>query len=289
MSGSRDRFSGAAQSVRELFGHGAATIGQDWAAVVERQQCPFVAKKCFKVRKSQPEVAIGTCTVTHKGRPVVICPKRFTERQQIFTDCLQLIRHEPGNELHVVSEVAIPGGLVDYFLVSAREREVRDFVGIEIQTMDTTGSLWPARQAFLRSAGLAVVDVSAKPYGMNWKMTAKTILVQLHHKVRTFESVKRHLVLAIQDVLLDYIEAEFSTAHLAKAHSADPLQIHAYGLVKSNSGELTMRLERQLSTDAAGVATALGLKGEARVELSAIGKALEAKISDATLLRLGGT
>ena len=37
-------------------------------------------------------------------------------------------------------------------------------------------------------------DVESKPFGMNWKMTAKTILVQLHHKIETFESINKHLV-----------------------------------------------------------------------------------------------
>lgn len=41
---------------------------------------------------------------------------------------------------------------------------------------------------------------------MNWKMTAKTILVQLHHKIDTFESISKHLVLVVQDYLLDYMK-----------------------------------------------------------------------------------
>jgi hypothetical protein len=49
----------------------------------------------------------------------VICPYRFLERRVIFADCLGLIRHEAGDELHVVPEISIPGGSVDYFLVSA--------------------------------------------------------------------------------------------------------------------------------------------------------------------------
>jgi len=58
--------------------------------------------------------------------------------------------HEPGNELHIVSEVSIPGGSVDYFLVSAKDGKVKDFVGIELQTLDTTGTVWPERQRLLK-------------------------------------------------------------------------------------------------------------------------------------------
>jgi len=46
---------------------------------------------------------------------------------------------------------------------------------------------------------------------MNWKMTAKTILMQVHHKVQTFEEINKHLVLVIQDHFMDYIKKSSSS------------------------------------------------------------------------------
>ena len=197
--------------VIELFGK--ATLdeeGTKWDAVVDRQWCPFLDRRCIKVRKSQPEISIGTCSVFYgkAKRPLVICPFRLLERRQIFVDCLHLLTtHDPGNELHIVPEVWVPGGSVDYFLVSVLDGKVKDFVGMELQTLDTTGTVWPARQRFLRMVGVDGVGEDPPPYktyGMNWKMTAKTILVQLHHKIQTFEALNKHLVLVIQDFLLEY-------------------------------------------------------------------------------------
>ena len=55
-------------------------------------------------------------------------------------------------------------------------------------------------------AAMAREDVECRDsFGMNWKMTAKTILVQLHHKVDTFENLNRKLVLVLQQPLLDYM------------------------------------------------------------------------------------
>jgi hypothetical protein len=168
---------------------------------------------------------------------------------------------------------------------------VRDFVGLELQTLDTTGTVWPERQRFLAAAGLSVPKkdvVSDKPFGMNWKMTAKTILVQLHHKIQTFEHLNKKLVLVIQDHLLAYMEKEFSFGHLASpALDGDPLHLHAYAL-KPAMGEFKLNLATRKSTDAEGVATALGLQVSAKVELRVIVAALEAKMSDLTRLRLGG-
>lgn len=182
-------------NVVELFGHSADKHGQDWNKIIREQQCVFIGKGCYKVRKSEPDKSIGTCTVLYgKSRePIIICPTRLLERRQIFTDCFHLLTtHQPGNELHIVPEVAIPGGSVDYFLVSAKDGKVKDFVGIELQTLDTTGTVWPERQRLLKELGVRRSDEaekSAKPFGMNWKMTAKTTLVQMHHKIQTFEHV----------------------------------------------------------------------------------------------------
>ena len=269
----------------DLFGYDTAANPQpDWHAVVAAQQCPFVEKRCYKVRKSQSEISIGTCTVDYSG-PVIICPQRLLERRKIFTDCLHLISHEPGNELHIIPEIGIPGGNIDYFLASVRGGKVRDFVGMELQTLDTTGTVWPARQRFLASKGfnnIAESDINnPKPYGMNWKMTAKTILVQLHHKIQTFESINKHLVLIIQDRLLNYMASEFTFDHLNDPRVSDPMHFHAYRLERGDERH-ELDLVRRLSTDTDGIAKCLGLQSEARIEIDIIVKLIEQKLSDRT-------
>jgi hypothetical protein len=276
--------------VVELFGRSAEAPGQNWKTIVRQQQCPFLGKRCYKVRKSDPHISIGTCTVLY-GRtiePIIICPTRLIERRQIFIDCLHLLTtHEPGNELHIVGEVSVPGGSVDYFLVSARDGRVRDFVGIELQTLDTTGTVWPERQRLLKNLGVPRGDKaegSNKTYGMNWKMTAKTILVQMHHKIQTFEHVNRRLVLVTQDKLLAYMTREFSFGHLSNPPAiGDSMHFHAYGIASQPDHLYRLALQSRLSTGADGIARCLGLQAEARVELEQITKALEAKISPATL------
>ena len=277
--------------VMEIFGVNSLSENVKWNEVVEFQQCPFLSKTCIKVRKSQPEVAIGTCTVRYgkDNKNIIICPHRLLERQQIFIDCLHLLTlHEPGNELHIVSEISIPGGSVDYFLVSLRERQVKDFVGIELQTLDTTGTVWPERQKLLDQKGipLPAEDIeSSKNFGINWKMTAKTILVQLHHKIKTFESLNKHLVVVVQDHLMAYMKREFSFDHLNSARLGDSMHMHCYTL-KENPPVYRLELSERRSTDTEGILVCLGLQADANVALEDIIEVLESKISDDTILRL---
>lgn len=277
--------------VRELF---TFSIGQDnvnWNSVVRKQQCRYSGKTCFKVRKSKANVAIGTCTVQYgaDNKDVIICPNRMLERKQIFADCLHLLTsHQPGNEIHLVPEVPIPGGSVDYFLVSTdSNRKVKDFVGIEIQTMDTTGTVWPEREIALQELGLKTnVANPGKPFGMNWKMTAKTILVQLHHKIDTFESINKHLVLVVQDHLLDYMKREFAFEHInTQPLIGDAMHFHSYKL-KKDSNDYKLVLNSRYSTNSQGISLLLGLKADPNIGFEEIAKILEAKICDSTVFTI---
>jgi uncharacterized metal-binding protein len=74
---------------------------------------------------------------------------------------------------------------------------------------------------------------------------------------------------------------EFSFAHVKTANLGDSLHVHSYDL--KLEGQLRrIQLENRSSTDVAGIALALGLQAEARVELEILLKQLEGKLSDQT-------
>lgn len=226
---------------------------------------------------------------TKDEKSIIICPHRFLERKQLFMDCIHLLTiHEPGNELHIFPEIAIPGGNVDFVLASVNRGKVLDFVGIELQALDTTGTLWYQRERFLQSVGIErdhEYVLNPKPYGINWKMTAKTTLMQLHHKIETFESLNKHLVLVLQDCLLDYMRRTFSFAHIQNARIGDSLHFHAYSL-QEISDAFRLELISRNSTDARGLAVCLGLQASSNVELATIISLLESRISERTLLTI---
>ncbi len=275
--------------IAELFTLNTQSDNLDWPTIVRNQFCVYLGRKCTKIRKSEPEIAIGTCCVKYgiSNNDVIICPHRLLENRKIFLDCIHLLTlHEPGNELHIIPEVAIPGGNIDYFLVSVRNEKIKDFVAIELQTMDTTGTIWPERQRFLKTQGIESREIANKPFGMNWKMTAKTILVQLHHKIQTFENINKHLVLILQDHLLTYMQKEFQFSHISSNPKlGDSMHFHSYNL-SNNQTNLNIILSERYSTDAEGIAKCLGLKAEANIDLELIIKNLENKLSTKTLLKL---
>jgi len=275
---------GSGRGITELYTHPTSRQDVDWTEVIREQHCRYIGKRCAKRRKTEPDVSIGTCTVGYNAKNpknIIICPFRFLERRQVFTHCLHLLTHtEPGDEHHVVSEVTIPGGSVDFCLVATRKGRVVDFVGIELQAVDTTGTVWPTRQQFLSSLGLAEAPPEDRGYGMNWKMSGKTILVQLHHKVETFEHVGRHFVLVLQDHFMAEMVKSFSFSHIGPAKIGDTMHFHSYSLTERNAG-YKLELTQRISTDSAGVQTSLGNAAEAKVELQVILSTLQEKIEKA--------
>ncbi|MEK7264059.1 MAG: hypothetical protein AAB071_06060 [Bacteroidota bacterium] len=276
--------------ISELFNYSTKNIDADWKQIVDRQYCEYLGKKCIKVRKSSPDISIGTCSVKYgmEEQDVIICPHRLIEKRKIFVDCFHLLTlHEPGNEIHIIPEVSIPGGSVDYFIASVRDKKVMDFIGIELQTLDTTGTVWPERERFIADLNIVrepILDYGDKSFGMNWKMTAKTILVQLHHKIETLEHLNKHLVLVLQDHLLHYMEKEFSFSHLSKnPRIGDSMHFHSYKMTLGEDRNYHISLHDRMSTSGEGIATAMGLKAEAKIELEVILKTLESKLTDTTI------
>ena len=83
-------------------------------------------------------------------------------------------------------------------------------------------------------------------------MTAKTILMQLHHKIGTFESLGKHIVLVMQDALLQYMMREFSFEHIGAAKLGHALHFHAYAFKLRDGNLRKLQLASRHSTDRAG-------------------------------------
>lgn len=138
------------------------------------------------------------------------------------------------------------------------------------------------------------VEVSAedlnnkKPFGMNWKMTLKTILVQMHHKSETFEHLNKHLVLIIQKPLFEHMKSDFNFDGIEGVRLGDPVHIHSYNFGEKESS-LSLSLHTRVSTDSAGIANCLGLNAESKMELQDLIQILEPKLIEANRLKIGIT
>lgn len=98
--------------ISEFFGLNCKDESLDFEAAMNTQICPYTQRVCTKMRKSDPDIKIGTCSVQYQHQDVIICPYRLLEHNQIFIDCLHFL---------IVFEIHILD-LIDGLLVSVMKK-----------------------------------------------------------------------------------------------------------------------------------------------------------------------
>lgn len=271
--------------VNELFG--LYTNGDEFPDLSEAllmQKCPWAQNNstCFKTRKSDSSIAIGTCSLCFDklDQPLIICPSRLKDRNQIFIDCLQFITGSiTGSELYLIPEVGTSAGSIDFMLVAARGKTPVDFVAIELQTLDTTGSIWNYRQKLLKDNGYDVEDGRSKGcVGVNWKMTAKTILAQMVQKSELFADMSKNLVLVCQSPLYAYMERNFNFSNVRSIpDNRDVLHFHMYDY-RPIDGKMRLSLASTRSASLQVVQGIMGRNTDVNQELSEILSTLSSRL-----------
>ena len=252
----------------EIFGHPYTEHGEAAKIDLAEQACPFLSATCKKPRKSEPEVKVGVCSVGYKGnflesyRPVVICPHRFLQDNEVFRAIQDLYFPGFGGELSWVSEVKIGGsGSVDYVAVKLDDASnaIEEFLCVEFQAAGTTGTPWKAVQEFKASRSFSA---NSYEYGINWANEfSKTMMQQVYKKGRVIDSWGKKIVFVIQEVAIEYLHSAVDTSELRKARDNDPIHFVAFEMAWSEAGKWVLQHKDSYSTTLNGVNRILGGAG----------------------------
>lgn len=144
-------------------------------------QCPFINSVCSKrgQRNSDP---YPVCSIWrgrgNNRRLVCVCPKRFFEVN--FLD--DVLKHcwngTPPVSPQIAHEVTMKGfGKVDFVIADIDEssQTVKEFISVELQAVDISGSVAAAFEATCNSRMLAV----RPSHGFNWANVRKRYVSQL--------------------------------------------------------------------------------------------------------------
>lgn len=190
-------------NVWELFGYAPTDCSPAALSIRKRNACPFVNDICSKRFRSG--LVSGACTVKPvTSASVICCPNRmyagnYTILQEIASDAfsgqprlcrtMNELHHDGldvmvfgkrwGKELRLPTRSSRGGYFVDWILARlAPDQSLAEFVAVEVQTMDTTGSYEAEVRAYL--AGTKPPSVSKA--GINLENVAKRILPQIIYK-----------------------------------------------------------------------------------------------------------
>jgi Restriction endonuclease NotI len=176
-------------------------------------QCPFIQSRCVKRSARYPLDPYPVCSVW-KGNSsppnpltdlICVCPKRF-----YAVDFLKdVVAHcwptpAPANA-KVVPEVKMKGfGNVDFVIADVdADGAIGQFLSVELQAIDITGSVSPAYDS-LRAA----TDLAKRPtYGLNWDNVYKRYVTQLIRKGYFHHHWRSKIVAVIQDQIYQNMTA----------------------------------------------------------------------------------
>lgn len=196
-----------AGTIWEFFGYRSDDHSDVAIAAAEEKICPYLSDRCEK-RLSDGLVA-GVCTIKPvTSGPVICCPVRlyadkyralYDVARIAFEDDFELVaganaaevakaNRKPvvavfgkrwGGELRLPQKDGVGSYFVDWVLALLdAEGVLKEFVAVEVQTIDTTGNYRNGREGLL-SPGRVNLPTTA---GLNWENVNKRILPQLIYK-----------------------------------------------------------------------------------------------------------
>jgi hypothetical protein len=173
--------------------------------------CPFTNNQ-FTKRSQKISGPYPICSVFHgkdKNRKLMcVCPKRFFQtdfKQKVIDVCW------PGDRPQdpiIVHEIKMENfGNVDFVIadVDDNRKHVRQFISVELQAVDITGSVEPAYQAIINSKQIMEKNFS---YGINWENVRKRYITQLINKGFFHHHWQSKIVAVIQLELYNNLRAK---------------------------------------------------------------------------------
>ncbi len=208
--------------IGEILGRKAA-VGFDPAT--HEFKCPYIKTECKKRGKSvvgpYPVCSLWRGSDEEKDAKkdlIPVCPKRFYE-----VDFIEKVieRCWPGNERpknpRVAPEVQMKGfGKVDFVIADIDEDGgVTQFLSVELQTIDITGSVYKFYQALVD--GNEAAETHSR--GFNWDNVYKRYITQLIRKGYFHHHWGSKIVAVIPDQVYEYVinRASFITTTDVKA------------------------------------------------------------------------
>jgi hypothetical protein len=174
-------------------------------------ECPFIKSRCTKRSTNLPGEPYPVCSLWRKGDGntdpkqdlIFVCPKRF-----YAVDFLKdVIEHcwpgEKPKNPRFAPEVKMAGfGNVDFVIADVHDNgEVGDFLSVELQAIDITGSVFKAYRALRDGKNL-----DKRPtYGLNWDNVYKRYVTQLIRKGYFHHHWKSKIIAVIPDQVYRYI------------------------------------------------------------------------------------
>jgi len=125
----------------EVFGHPVDVQSRQAKADRAARRCRYIAAQCAKRSRLIP-YPMGVCAVSYQGDNIALCPKRFLESETVFRDTSATAFGTMDNLIRFEQVKLGQIGSFDFVIVKHKplKPEIEDFIAVEFQTGQTTGT-----------------------------------------------------------------------------------------------------------------------------------------------------
>jgi len=198
----------------EIFGYPYSNTDSKATEVRAKHWCPFVDKVCYK-QSRLIDYPFGVCSAHVNDDEVALCPRRFLDGHTVFTDIAQHY-FKTVNNILVFSEIRLEDvGSFDFVMVKHKpmSAEIEDFVAIEFQTGQTTGTgkLVQGLKDYLEGKS---VTQKSYGFGLNLYDIWKRSFTQILNKGVIMENWRKKIYWVVQEPVYKYFEARYNLQRL---------------------------------------------------------------------------
>jgi len=199
----------------EVFGYPSIDFSDEAKKARKERLCPFKggSEKCTKDKASDP---LGVCTLEWEEKPIIVCPYRFLG----IPDLLGTIAQEllGTTNFQLLPEVPLKNaadqivGNLDSVLIFSKDGEIKDFVGVEFQSVYISQNL---RRYFDLYNENPEEFISNKPAlktrpRPDFLSSVKRLNYQLLYKGAIFSAWQKKIAVVLQQPLWDTISSRGS-------------------------------------------------------------------------------
>jgi hypothetical protein len=252
------------RDIVELFGFAPNDFSSQAVASFKTQRCPFVNLPCSKTNHDN-SVVYGTCSVTGASKgEVIICPKRlYANDYRVLSDAANAVwsgipiivggalaelkarasgydevaiafGQNSGSEISIASNGKLSMDWVVQRYVRTKDTlTAKDYIGIEVQSIDTTGNYRDNWQAYANAkAGTLTNAIPNSNHGLNWANVHKRLIPQIIRKGNVYSKAERcaGFFFILPDVVYEKFEDVLGNLPEQVGPSRDHLSVLTYGL-----------------------------------------------------------
>ncbi len=180
--------------------------------------CPCINSRCTK-RGGEGTVSYPVCSILKRdNKYVCVCPKRFHEIDFLADIVSQCWPGDVPKNPKIAREVKMRGfGNVDFVIADVNQENVIDqFLSVELQAVDITGSVRSAYDAILENEYLEKRPV----YNLNMDNVYKRYITQLIRKGYFHHHWGTKIVSVLQDVVYENIRERYPFTRQTDIHDS---------------------------------------------------------------------